>query len=448
MSEIKLTKENESLVYYGGTFEDIAWGAVQFPKLYNMRNGNIGLSVHDAGDTWEELTGDDAEKWFVSEDKGLSWRPAKRSERDIMGTILPNGDILRSQPNQPVYLDGIEFCENKIGNYLNPADDRTPKKSNNPKKLPVPITAHSDIFGRRYTVFWLDTLDDELIDKRFCFYRLKNGETTPEYMHADVDWNYRTTCVYSSSGSQSAQGAMLVNAGIYTCRDVKIAPDGSLILAHYRQDAADPFTGVYQGTTNAYFLRSVDNGESWQLQGYIPYIANEVEDNPYAHIVGGYDEPTIEFMDDGSVICLLRTCDVFGGAPEWGPTYISRSTDMCKTWSKPERFADIGALPQLVKLPNGITLAVITRPGIFIYATRDGVNWSKPLEVMTGDDRSHLGNIKPKHPNFHQWAGSCCNCTAIPIEDNRAILTFSDFYVEGEDGKKHKGIKTIHIVAE
>ena len=447
MEKITLKKENEHLVYYGGTFEELGWGAIQFPKLFNMRDGNFGLSVHDAGDTWEELTGDDAERWFVTEDIGKTWRPAERSERDIMGTILPNGDILRSQPNQPVYLKDIEFFEKRVCDFINPADDLTPKPSNDPKKLPIPITAHSDIFGRRYTVFWLDTLPDDLIEKRFCFYRLKNGETKPEYMYANVDWKYRTTCVYSSSGSLSAKDTMLVNAGLYVCRDIKVAPDGSLFIAHYRSDSANPYNGVYQGTSNSYFLRSTDNGESWQLQGYIPYIANEVEDNPFAHLVGGYDEPTIEFMDDGSVICILRTCDVFGGAPGWGPTYISRSTDMCKTWSKPKRFADKGALPKLVKLPNGITLAVITRPGISIYATRDGINWSDPLEIMTSGDRSHLGNVKYEHPNFHQWQGSCCNCSIIATGENRAMLAFSDFYVPGDDGLKHKGIKTIEIIA-
>lgn len=445
MENLSLKKENESLVYYGGTFEEIGWGAVQFPKLYNMKDGRIGISVHVGEDTWEDLLGDDAEKWFISDDKGKNWRRATYEERDNMGTILPNGDILRSQPNPPVDISHMESAPWEFCTYHIPSDDLTPKKSQDPNRLPIPIHSYSDNFNRRYSVYWLDTLPHELIEKRFCFYRLKNGETKGGYTYANVDWKHRTTISFCS-GCEKENA--LNNAGLYVCRDIKVAPDGSLFIAHYRGNGADPFTGVYQGTTNCYFLRSTDNGESWQLQGYIPYIANEVEDNPFAHLVGGYAEPTIEFMDDGSVICLLRTCDVFNGAPEWGPTYIARSTDMCKTWSKPKRFADIGALPQLVKLKNGITLAVITRPGIFIYATRDGINWSEPLEIMTGENRSHLGNTKPERPNFHEWSGSCCNCTIIPTAGNRAMLAFSDFYVPGDDGKKHKGIKTIEIIAE
>ena len=47
-----LKKENETVVYTGGTYEEIGWGAIQFPKFYEMKNGNIGMSVHDKEDTW------------------------------------------------------------------------------------------------------------------------------------------------------------------------------------------------------------------------------------------------------------------------------------------------------------------------------------------------------------------------------------------------------------
>ncbi len=67
---------------------------------------------------------------------------------------------------------------------------------------------------------------------------------------------------------------------------------------------------------------------------------------------------------------------------------------------------------------------------------------------MTGEDRSYLGNLKPKRPNFHQWAGSCCNCTIVATVKNSAMLAFSDFYVPGDDGLKHKGIKTIEIIVD
>ena len=70
-----------------------------------------------------------------------------------------------------------------------------------------------------------------------------------------------------------------------------------------------------------------------------------------------------------------------------------------------------------------IALAVITRPGIFIYAsTDDGNTWEKCAEVMTDGDRSTLANQPPKRPNFHQWSGSCCNTDIYALSANRALL--------------------------
>ena len=66
---------------------------------------------------------------------------------------------------------------------------------------------------------------------------------------------------------------------------------------------------------------------------------------------------------------------------------------------------------------------------------------------MTADDRSGLANVPPEKPNFHQWAGSCCNCTILPLADNKALLTYSDFYTPDENGIKRKAIKTIEITA-
>ena len=44
---MKLYKENERVVYIGDTMENLSWGWVQFPKLYPMKNGNIGMYIHD-----------------------------------------------------------------------------------------------------------------------------------------------------------------------------------------------------------------------------------------------------------------------------------------------------------------------------------------------------------------------------------------------------------------
>ena len=91
-------------------------------------------------------------------------------------------------------------------------------------------------------------------------------------------------------------------------------------------------------------------------------------------------------------------------------------------------------------LKCGVTLAVYGRPGIYVRATEDpsGLKWDAPVELMTPEDRSPLMNRRPERPDFHQWAGSCCNMTAAVIGDNKIVIAYSDFYVPDEKGIKRK----------
>ena len=244
---------------------------------------------------------------------------------------------------------------------------------------------------------------------------------------------------------------MLDNAGLYTCCDPKVAPDGSLYIAQYRSYGANPFTGVYEGTYNTYILRSIDNGESWQLQGYIPYKYPDEEKDPLAHLKLGFVEPSLEFMPDGSMVWFFRSAWYGSTTWEWAPMYMSRSTDMGRTWSKPAVFAHTGILPRLCRLACGATLICYARPGIFIQGSCDksGNVWSDPVVVMTPEDRSHLANIKIDTPTFHQWDGACNNPELLMLDDNSAMLFYSDFYYPDSAGVKRKSILcrkiTVHL---
>ena len=168
-----------------------------------------------------------------------------------------------------------------------------------------------------------------------------------------------------------------------------------------------------------------------------------------AYTCCGYAEPDFVFAPDGSMVMLLRTTDVFKGDKEWAPSYITRSTDMGKTWSKPTRYDNIGVLPGMCRLGDTI-LAIYGRPGIYVRATKDpaGLQWEAPVEVMTPNDRSTEMNEPPARPNFHQWVGSCCNCTILPLDEHRAMIAYSDFYHPCEDGVRRKSIKTRIVTLE
>ena len=326
------------------------------------------------------------------------------------------------------------------------------KKSEDKNTLPFPVALEMGVFGNYDKLYFVDTLPDELIDEGMLIGRLKKGETEPVEYSVPLDWKYRMTRVYDPNviydSHKGDETLYMVSTGIYCPSPVKIGPDGkSLWVATYKP-GADPKTGVYSGKGAAYILRSDDDGESWRCVGYIRY-EGDVEKDKFAYMRDGFSEPSIEFMDDGSMICLLRTCSVFGGTTEWGPTYLCRSFDEGETWSKPEYFFDRGALPHLLKLDCGVTLAVITRPGIYVYASDDnGYTWNTKVEIMEDTNRSILANEVPERANFWQYAGSCCNCSILPIAENKALLAYSDFYYPDEKGIKRKSILTVEITVE
>lgn len=450
---MKLVKGEEKVIYLGGTSEDLCWGKVQFPKCYDMPYGKTGLFVHEDDDCAAALDKDPIGKWFVSFDDCKTWQEATEKDREEMGTILPNGDVLRPLAGAPIKIPNASKSPWYFGNARVPTDDEIMRPIPDEKNcLPNPITAITTVFGARYEIFWLDSIRDEMIDKRFCFRRKRKNKDVSEIQYVLPDWKYRLTYSFEPwYNGKSLNEIMLYYPGLYNCRKVKVAPDGSLYLAHYVPygTGSNPFTGLYEKNSASYIFKSTDNGETWFVVGYIPYKYPNEEKDKFAYLKEGFVEPDIEFMPDGSILCILRTCEVFQGAPEWGPTYLSRSVDGGATWSIPEYFADRGALPKLLQLKNGVTLAVITRPGIYIYASDDcGKTWTNALEIMTDKDRSSLANVVPEKPNFHQWCGSCCNCDIKALEDNKAILFFSDFYIPDNNGVKRKGIKSIEILVD
>jgi hypothetical protein len=437
-------------VYQGDAPEKLHWGFVQFPWLYNTADGDILLSIHCEDDAPFAIDG--GKMYFKTSDGGKSWRVADASDVKRMGYRTAQGDMLmpRAFPAKSVKRMKRPTW---FGNYRIPTDDVLPKPSSDPDSLPFPAAISTNVFGSFDYLYYVDSLPDSICPKGLLFSRLKQGESEPREFIADADWKHRLVRIYDpqvvyDSWKGEDNELIVSSPGLYSGPRIKLGPDGkTLWLAEYKE-GTDPETGVYSGKGGSYILNSTDNGESWRCVSYIRYEGDADKDH-FAYMRDGFSEPSIEFMGDGSMLCLLRTCGVFGGTPEWGPTYLARSTDGGKSWSKPQYFKDRGALPQLLRLECGATLAVITRPGIFVYGSDDeGYTWDCELEVMTDCDRSALGNTVPERPNFWEYAGSCCNCTILPIAENKALLAYSDFYYPDENGVKRKSILTVEITVE
>ena len=448
---MRITKNEAVCVYQGGRPEELHWGFVQFPWLYNTADGRILLSIHCEDDAPFAIG--KAGVCFVTEDKGRTWMPATEADLNKRGYTVPNGDTLMPKAFPVKSVRGMKR-PTWFGNYRIPTDDILPQRSTAPDTLPFPAAISTNVFGSFDYLYYVDTLPDDICPKGLLFTRLKKGEDRPTEYEARVDWKnrlvriYDPNVIYKSSWEGDDEELIVSSPGLYSGPRIKLGPDGKTLWTAEYKEGSDPETAAYTGKGGAYILKSTDNGESWECVSFIRYEGDTEKDH-FAYIRDGFSEPSIEFMGDGSMLCLLRTCGVFGGTPEWGPTYLARSTDGGKNWSRPEYFKDRGALPQLLRLECGVTLAVITRPGIFVYASDDeGYSWNARLEIMTDADRSGLGNVVPERPNFWEYAGSCCNCTILPIAENKALLAYSDFYYPDENGVKRKSILTVEITVE
>ena len=448
---MRITKNEAVCVYQGGRPEELHWGFVQFPWLYNTADGNILIAIHCEDDAPFAIDG--GKSYLKSTDKGKSWVAATADDVARMGYATPDGDMLMPRAFPPKSVKGMKR-PTWFGNYRIPTDDILPQKSTRADTLPFPAAISTNVFGSFDYLYYVDTLPDDICPKGLLFTRLKKGEDRPTEYEARVDWKnrlvriYDPNVIYKSSWEGEDEELIVSSPGLYSSPRIKLGPDGKTLWTAEYKEGSDPETAAYTGKGGAYILKSTDNGESWECVSFIRYEGDAAKDH-FAYIRDGFFEPSIEFMGDGSMLCLLRTCGVFGGTPEWGPTYLARSTDGGKSWSRPEYFKDRGALPQLLRLECGVTLAVITRPGIFVYASDDeGYSWNARLEIMTDADRSGLGNSVPERPNFWEYAGSCCNCTILPIAENKALLAYSDFYYPDENGVKRKSILTVEITVE
>ena len=428
------------VIVRGGKCEDTPWGFYQFPKLFAGEDG-VYACVHVEDDS-PDCYGM-PEKWFVSRDGGGHWTETDESARFRCGTKLKNGEYLRAEPRAVIDVTDKNPPPFRAGNYFLPSDENPLyAKGGENTSFPEGLGRFVDVFGQIYRIYEIDALPRGLLQKSWQFTRYNPVTGVSALESAKVTRPHMSVFTYSG-----ANGAVRLNVP-NPWGNIRVAPDGALWLPTYELFGASPVNGAHYLYSAAYFYKSEDNGRSWKYVSHIPYIPAP-DENPAAYYCDGFTEPDIEIMPDGSIVALLRTAGVFHGAPEWGKSYITRSADGGKTWAKPQVFDKRGVIPQIARLNCGVTLAVYGRPGIYVRAARGNAEvWEEPVEIMTENDRSFLMNDRPARPTFHQWAGSCCNMSVLPIGENRLLIAYSDFYVPDEKGVKRKTCLTRVVEVE
>ena len=424
----------EKVIVRGIRPEEQLWGAYQFPRPYKVGN-KIIVSVHVEQDTIKNFG--NPQRWFESVDNGESWTEISPLEASKCGLLLNNGDRIYFPSESGISLS--EYVETPW--YMRtPAYDMNAKAPDNTLPLPNGFTIWLD--GTKINAYLAERMPGEYSKKEWTMIRIPAGQDTQVVEKVPIEWKSLTRVVYFGDKYDK------VLKPIFPRGNLKIGPDGAIWISAFSGEGhIDPETGEYSPYYSAELFRSDDNAKSFKQRSHMEYRADGA-DFPYQS--GGFSDSDFEFMADGSIIWIFRSAWAMSTGIEWAPMYISRSTDLGYTWSKPKKFSNVGVLPRLCSLDCGVTLVCYGRPGIFVRGCDDGrgLSWSEPLEIMTPKDRSHLANVVSKEPSFHDWDGGCNNPEIIPIGKNSALIFYSDFYYPDDSGVKRKTILCRKITVE
>ena len=389
-SGFSLEVEEAVVVGRGESYEKLGWGPWQFPSLSMTDRGHVLCTWaigEDSIEGYEDSIGDGVICGAVSEDGGRTWRPRTREDRAI-GIPMRNGR---------------EYCKPAAKNA--------------------------------YPVSWLDRYAPAYSspDGGLKLYR---ADEIPEYPRAcpakeydpatretteftsRVHWPHAAVTVLRSRGRDlvypldSLMGIM---------GQVVPAEDGNLLFATYGHGFSAVTGELVMGDKyKTYVFRSDDCGRTWD---WISEVVTTPEYCPADRDAEGFCEPTLARMPDGSWVMLLRTGS---GCPSW----LVRSTDCCRTWSKPVLFDGCGVFPQLRVLGCGVSLAGYGRPGVYLRASDDpsGLRWERPVDL--------------------QVENSCSYTAILPLDDTTALFGYSDFRYPGPDGRTHKTILTRRVTVE
>ena len=371
------------VVLQGGTWDECGWGPYQFPTLSRTRNGFIRYTCNGpaARDDIDGYEGEALPFGRISEDGGDTWRELTQADEPC-GAPLP---------------DGKEYIRPKNKNAFTAPwlEKYTPD---------APAEGLTPYGGEMPDMYYADKIPEYPKNPEAYLYDTKTGVT--ESFPMTIHWPYLSVQAFRrKTGTLVYPMEMLMGMMGHVMAD----PDGTLFFATYTRG----FSGVTGKPAWLYLvdvLRSDDGGRTWDWQSE---VLTTPEYDPHLPGFEGFCEPYIERMTDGSVIMLMRT-------GSGCPSYIVRSTDNCKTWSKPEKFDEIGVLPQLLRLACGVTLSTYGRPGVFLRATDDekGLLWEEPVSF----DVSGNGY------------DSCCYTSLLALDDTTALAAYSHFRYPDKNG--------------
>ncbi len=378
--------------------EPYKWGFFQFPSIYRTYDGTLLV------------------RWAMREDSYKAYGKKNVGKNAMMS--FDNGKTW-------IDYDGRYDLE-KYSYAIKDDDEYMAIDIPNPKDISL-ISDFPNAIDEvdHYKIKYKFYKDSELPDELEGIYLLKwttrnpNASQIKKY-HAKFNDNglYR----YATDNQMS----------VLWSGDVKKLKNGIIIGSTYRGFYIDKNNKVLPSGISFYKLD--EERIIWDLMGKIPFQPDLMADpTGNERKVWGFTEPTFEELENGTLVCVIRSSE----EEKLTPMYKAVSIDGGQTWSKPRPFTPNGVKPHLLKLGNGTLVLSSGRPGVQIRFNFDGTaeKWTEPIDMLPfmKEDGSYTREV------------SCGYTGLLAVDDNTFYLVYSDFMEKNERGENRKAIKICKI---
>ena len=381
--------------------EPIRAGGWQNPSIRNL-DGVLYIRFRGVKDAYENLDGANRNPVYRSLDGGHTWEHIKDHAMAwaMAQTPIANGDR--------VTFTGPGYITDTNG-YPKPAPERSGKNVLRPNFVGV------------YTDDELRPFVGDVLEHNIECYRIKAGTNEMVKHKCKVDWKNVKGSVLIYNG--------YISTSAYLCGEYRVDKDGTMYMPASGM-MLNPDGSLASKYSCMFFLKSTDNGYSWEYVGGIPY--KDEYNLPNAIEVEGFMECCLEIAEDGSFFTIMRSGSlspyVRGDDEHPAPKcYIAYSYDKGKTWTTPEVFYEYGILPRSTKMPDGTFLMTSGRPDVYIRACYDGLGkkWEDVIHVLEVPE-------KDKYLAYEQY--TCSNNGICAYDENTAFVTYSNFKLTTPEG--------------
>ncbi len=387
------------------------WGGYQIPFI-RYANGALCVRFMGRKDAVESFGKEDLDPVYVSRDNGKSWQRDSIETWRRMAPALPNGDRL-------------DFIQRT---------NLTDLPALSPKKKMGHTSSNSEIY-----VYTIDELLGKVkgLEKSFTVSRLCPGEDQPRVEIARVNWKDMPVNYYVKGD------ARFITQISPAENDFKADKNGTVWLPVYADAAESEHEPINSRFNSVHLLRSDDFGHSWDYVSSV-YYSPTCGNHPDAYSVEGFNEATLEIMENGDFIMIMRSGALHPLRQNGRPIpkmFVVRSTDQGKSWSKPEVFFDYGIHPHSLRTADGTILLISGRPGVYLRTCDDpeGREWSEITELVHVPEEDVL-------TKYFEY--TCSNADVCITDDGRIFASYSDFTRTDANGKLAKSILVSEIALE